>query len=167
MIEGGTPDDEAIRIATEDSTLDEYVTLAPIVSFGAMLERKRQSIAQGNRLGSFPVCPYREMPPAYVDLTRMSTVHYQTVPTNTQLSAISELATGHLQRALAAHFAYRSFSKLRELEAAVGRRIDRVTCTTTAKRLSVLLVLDNGETLALEGNRNPELRAGPDRAARR
>lgn len=163
----GVAEADAIAAATADPSLDRFVALAPIFAYGNMPQRKAASIAQGNRLGAFPVCADADLPPAYVDLNRISTVEHTTVPVAMRIKGLSDLSTAHLQHGLAMFFAYRAQSRLGDIEQAVGQRIERVTCTPTATRLNVSLILENGSTINLTGDRRPGPAApGPERAAR-
>jgi hypothetical protein len=166
LIQAGMSEREAQEVATADRALDQYVTIAPIFVYGDMVDRKARSIAEGNRLGAFPVCANGDVPSTYVDFNRMTTVHFEVIPPEARVRALSDLALAHLQHRLVAYFAFRSLSNIRDIEEAIGRKIERVTCTPTAKRLNVLLVLDDGSTLALEGNREPAAAPGPERPAR-
>lgn len=162
----GIPEAAAISAATADSSLDRYLAIAPILAYDNMPPRKATTIAQGNRLGAFPVCPDAGVPAAYVDLNRISTVEYTAARPGMRIKALSDLAAAHLQHALALFFAFRAQSKLGDVEAAVGEKIVTVTCTRNANRLNVGMILGNGSTLTLTGDRRPDVPAGPERAAR-
>jgi hypothetical protein len=96
----------------------------------------------------------------------MSTVRWELLSTRQRIGALSDLAVAHLRHRLATYFAYRAKSKLGTVEAAVGQRIVEVNATPTARRLTVSLILENGDTLVLEGDRRPETPPGPERPAR-
>jgi len=163
----GMPSEEALATANSDRSLDRYIAIAPVLAYGTMPRGKATSIGQGNRLGAFPVCGDTDIPVAYVDLNRITTVDYATIPVGTRLKALSELAQAHLQHRLAMYFAYRAPSKLGDVELAVGKRIDQVTCTPSATNLNVSLILEDGSTLTLTGDRRPGRPGpGPERPAR-
>jgi hypothetical protein len=167
LVSQSTSDDEAQDLASADSTLDEYITIAPIRLYDGLPDRRRRSTARGDRLGNFPVCPDAEIPASFADLNMMSTVHFTVIPTAVRVRALSALVVAHLQHNLSAHFAFRSLSKLEELERVVGHWITKVTATRTSKRLNVALLLDDGTSLNLSGDKDPVKPEGPARPARR
>lgn len=110
------------------------------------------------RLGNFPACAKDDIPESFVDLTRLSTVHYSVVPASRRIAALSKKAIAHLHFALAMHFAYRSLSGLKAIEDIVGRKIVNMNVTERAKsKLIVTFLLDDDREVVLEGdNRSVE-----------
>jgi hypothetical protein len=161
LIEAGHGRDEAIRRASEDPTLDPYVTLAPVRALASVDINKRAGIRMNRRLGNFPVCASDSIPEAYVDLTRLSTVHYTTLPGSCRIASISDLALAHFHFALTMNFAYRGLSGLAQLEDAIGHKIVSVNAAPrSGGRLIATFILENGSELVLEGsdrNRPAEL----------
>jgi len=150
MSAGHSADDAAAR-ATQDTDLDPFVTVAPLILYESIPSAKHSGIRANQRLGNFPVCPRDLIPDAFVDFNRLTTLHYTLIPRSQRVAALTDLAVAHLHHALVMHFAYRSASGLSEIEKAVGQTINSVTATARAKRkLIVNIVLSNGEALTLE-----------------
>jgi hypothetical protein len=166
LVAGGTPEDQAQAEASDDIELDPYIGIAPILAYSALSQERAEAIARGNPLGSFPIPAGGAIPASYVDLSQMTTVRWELIAKPQRLAALSDLAAAHLGHRLAVYYAYRAKSKLDELEAAVGQRIVSLVSTPTARRLMVGLVLEDGSTLTLEGDRQPSAPAGPDRPSR-
>jgi hypothetical protein len=166
LVDQGSSLDEAEARATADPEVDAYVVVAPVMAYDGLPETRAAAITRGEPLGSFPIPTDGQIPSSYVDLARMTTVRWELLSRNQRLGALSDLATAHLGHRLATYFAYRSKSKLDEIEAAIGQRIVNITTTPSVRRLMVGLILEDGSTLTLEGNRGASAPPGPERPAR-
>ena len=152
--------------ASEDPELDKYVSIAPILLYSGIPEARVIPISRGDVLGTFPIVAHGHIPAAYVDLAQISTVRWELLATSQRVAGLTEVVAAHLRHRLATTFAYRAKSKLGTVEAAVGQRIVEVSATPTARKLTVSLILENGTTLVLEGDRHAEAAPGPERPAR-
>jgi hypothetical protein len=158
----GIPQADAVEQATADDSLDPYITLAPLGSYEDVDESMHRGIKTNQRLGSFPVCAIETLPESFVDLNRLSTVHYDVISRAHRVASLSNLALAHLHHSLVMHFAYRSYAGLPDLEAAIGCRITDLRISPRAKgRLVVDFILDNGQTLVLEAQGGAEVEGIP------
>jgi hypothetical protein len=166
LTSAGTDLQAAKAKASGDPELDRYVAIAPVRAYDGMPDARAAPIARGDALGSFPIVARGDMPATYVDFSQISTVRWELLSTRQRVAGLSELAVAHLRHRLATYFAYRAKSKLGTVEAAVGQRIVEVNATPTNRKLTVSLILENGTTLVLEGDRRPDAPPGPERPAR-
>lgn len=151
LIEAGHSREAAIRQASEDQSLDPFVTLAPILALESLDQNKRAAVRMNRRLGNFPVCVSGSIPEAFVDLSQLSTVHYETLPLTSRIASLSDLALAHFHFALAMHFAYRGLTGLKHLEEAIGQRIVNIGVASRSKgRIIATFVLEDGQELVLE-----------------
>ncbi|HEV3155871.1 MAG TPA: hypothetical protein VGZ00_00825 [Candidatus Baltobacteraceae bacterium] len=152
----GIPQEEAEAQATADPYLDAVLLIAPIKRYEGLPDRRQRSILSGNRLGEFPVPGTNVIPAGYVDLNAITAVHHTLVPIDQRIAVLSEIARAYLQRALVLHFAWRHDSALADIESAIGRTIiDSSVIAVPSKkpsRVKVVLLLDDGTKLVLEGD---------------
>jgi len=165
LVAAGKTVEGAQAEANTDVDLDKYVALATVRSYEGVSESRAALINRGDWLGAFPIVAHGAIPASYVDFSQISTVRWDLL-THQRVSALSDLAAAHLRHRLATYFAYRAKSKLGAVEAAIGQRIVEVNATPTNRKLTVSLILENGTTLVLEGDRRPEAPPGPERPAR-
>lgn len=159
---------QAEDTATADPLLDQFVTVSPLVLYDDSNARLSSNIAIGNRLGSFPVCADTSIPRTYVDFNQITTLHYSLLPTRRRIRALTEKAVAHLGARLAQHFAFRSLSGLREIEKALGQKIEQVTTTPGARKTTINFVLEDGTSLVFEGpHRDTNNEPAPQRPARK
>jgi hypothetical protein len=163
---GKTPE-EAIALASEDLSLDPFITIAPLRGYERIDQPKQRGIMTNTRLGYFPVCGSDNIPPSFVDLNQITTVHHTVVTPSRRVASLSPLAIAHLQQALAMHFAFRSMSGLEVIESAVGKLIVDVAVSSRAKRRIIInMVLEDGATLTFESEDRQTQDRPPDRPAR-
>jgi len=167
LVSAGEDQHIAEERATAMGELDPYVVIAPIVSYEGFSEKKAESIRGGDYLSTFPIAPTNLFPSVYVDLNRATTCEWRLIPHEARVARLSKLAIGHLRHRVCAFYAYRSNSKLGDIESAIGQTIVGVHAVAKAKSLTVGLVLANGETLTLRGDPRPETHAGPVRPERK
>jgi len=166
LIATGMGKSEAEGEATADPNLDSRIAIAPVLACDGLGAERVAAVSRGESLGFFPVPSDGRIPQSYVDFNQISTVRWEVLSRKQRLTALSDLSRAHLGHRLATFFAYREKSTLGEIEAAVGQRIVDVNATPTAKRLTVALILEDGSTLILEGERGQTRQAGADRPAR-
>jgi hypothetical protein len=111
---------EAEELANDDVSLDRFIALAPLCTYGELAPERHAGVQTGARLGAFPV-PENALggiPSAWVDLRRISTTDITLLEVEPmRLASLSALAQAHLQAALAKHWAYRDLSRYDELRA--------------------------------------------------
>ena len=149
---------EAERLANDDVSLDRFIALAPLCSYGELSVERHAGVRTGARLGAFPVPENvpSGIPPAWVDLRRISTTDVTLVDVEPlRLAALSSLAQAHLQAALAKHWAYRDLSRYDELQRAFGQRIIAVVPISTGKKMRVGFTLEDGTQLVFDAADKP------------
>lgn len=149
---------EAERLASEDASLDRFIALAPLCTYGELALERHAGVATGARLGTFPVPENVPggIPRAWVDLRRISTTDVSLIDVEPmRLVSLSSLAQAHLQAALAKHWAYRDLSRYDELQRAFGQRITAVVPISTGKKMRVGFTLEDGAQLVFDASDKP------------
>jgi hypothetical protein len=151
LVDGGMDVDEACREASDDLTLDPLIVVAPLMTYDAVPEGRRQGIRQAQRIGYFPLPP---LPGAgeteyLVDLGRVTSVDHLLF--GAKLASLTHGAAGVLRYKISEANASRDLSVLRELEALVGETIASVEAIPkSAKKTALALSLMSGNTVHLE-----------------
>lgn len=170
LLAAGVAQAEAEAKANADPTLDRFVAIAPIALYSDLQPSRVAGARQGARLGAFPVVVRADqsVPEGWVDFQRVSTIEIGALPLEYRLASLSPLAVGYLRESLAMHWAYRDKARFDELEAAIGRTITSVyTLPSTKGKVKIAMLLDDGQTLTLEGSAKPApVTEPPVRAAR-
>jgi hypothetical protein len=171
LIASGQGQSEAEDIANDDLTLDRFIALAPLCTYGELAPERHAGVREGARLGAFPVPAHSAggIPGAWVDLRRISTTDVTLIDVEPmRLASLSSLAQAHLQAALVKHWAYRDLSRYDELQRAFGQRITAVVPISTGKKMRVAFTLEDGARLVFDASDKPLPPANtPTRRARR
>jgi hypothetical protein len=158
LVAAGHMQPEAEHLANNDVSLDRFIALAPLCTYGELAPERHTGVQTGARLGAFPVPENVStgIPPAWVDLRRISTTDVTLVDVEPmRLASLSSLAQAHLQAALAKHWAYRDLSRYDELQRAFGQRITAVVPISTGKKLRVGFTLEDGAQLVFDASDKP------------
>ena len=159
---------EAVARASADVSLDPTIVVAPVWPLSTFAEEDRRPIAEGGRIGFFPVCagpdPSRPLvPPGAVDLGRVTEISRGLV--HRRVARLSDRARALLRYKLAQQWAYRNQSLDAEIARAVGHTIVQSQVVERAKGLQITLILDDGSTLVLkQDQRRPGVDDLPGRA---
>jgi hypothetical protein len=149
---------KAEHLANDDVSLDRFIALAPLCTYGELDRERHAGVRSGARLGTFPVPgnPSSGIPPAWVDLRRISTTDVTLVDVEPmRLASLYSLAQAHLQAALAKHWAYRDLSRYDELQRAFGQRITSVVPISAGKKMRVGFTLEDGTQLVFDASDKP------------
>lgn len=146
LMKNGVPEAEAEREAEEDVELDRAFTASPLIHPDKP-GLDRGNLMAGRTVGYLPVPASTDglVPDSLVDLTYRATLDRLDV---VRVGCVSDLARAQLRYALARVDALRATSFGFEVEAVVGRQIERVTFPK-ANPLLVRLHLEGGEVLEL------------------
>jgi hypothetical protein len=146
IIADGARPEEASRVADADDSLDRTFTASPLLR-PADVARKRDMLMAGKILGYLPVPASADglIPEAVVDLTYRVTLDRLDI---VRVACVGIEARSQLRYALARLDSLRAPSVGFDLEAVVGRHIERVTFPKK-QPLFVRLHLDNGTTVDL------------------
>jgi len=146
LIKSGLDEDAATRRADEDETLDRTFTASPLVVPDDLLVHQGNLMA-GRVVGYLPVpaSPDGLVPEAVVDLTYRATLDRLDI---VRVACISRRARAQLRYALARLDSFRATTVGFELEAVVGRHIERVSFPRQ-QPLFVRLQLDDGQHVDL------------------
>jgi hypothetical protein len=158
LMSSGREQMEAERLANADVSLDRFIALAPLCTYGELSAERHAGVRTGMRLGAFPVPENvaSGIPPAWVDLRRISTTDVTLVDVEPfRLASLSSLAQSHLQAALAKHWAQRDLSHYDELQRAFGQRITSVVPISTGKKMRVGFTLEDGTQLVFDASDKP------------
>jgi len=166
LIAGGMAESEARDAATAMDGLDDKIAVAPILSYTGFPDRKIAAIKSGAYLGAFPVAPHKLFSEVYVDLNQTTTCEWRLLPREVRVALLAPGTVAQLQHRLSEFYAFRSRSKLGDIEESVGRRIVRVQAVKKGSKLTANFILENGQTLTLQGNASPDVPRGPERPAR-
>lgn len=142
----GMPLDEAEAEATTDTTLDRTLVVSPLVD-PAELRIDPGNLRAGRIIGYLPVPahPDQLVEECVVDLTYQCTIDRLDV---VKVAAISEPARKQLRYALIQLDALRTADLGFEVEAVIGRRIEKVE-VPARDPLSVRIQLDDGQVIQL------------------
>jgi hypothetical protein len=146
LIKRGMPEDDAEREAEDDAELDRTFTASPLVDPDEP-GLDRGNLLAGRTVGYLPVpaSPDGLVPVSLVDLTYRATLDRLDIR---RVACISDLARAQLRYAMARVDTLRATSLGFQVEAVVGRQIERVTIPE-ANPLLVRLELQGGEVLEL------------------
>lgn len=161
LMEQGVEDGEATRRADEDPGLDRTFTASPLIRPDE-IDRDQNTLMAGKVIGYLPVpaSPDGLVPEAVVDLTYRVTLDRLDI---VRVACVSVEARAQLRYALAHLESLRAPTIAFELEAVVGRQIQRITFPRKHP-LFVRLHLDDGTTIdLLQHPGEPD--DGPARAA--
>jgi hypothetical protein len=163
LIEEGFDAETATRTADADETLDRTFNASPLLR-PEEVGRDRGLLMAGKVIGYFPVpaSPDGLVPEAVVDLTYRVTLDRLAITRSTRFSCIGVDARSQLRYALARLDSLRAPSIGFDLEAVVGRQIERVE-VPRKQPLFVRLHLDDGTSIDLLQHPG-EPAAGPARA---
>lgn len=158
LVATGHTQPEAEQLANDDVSLDRFIALAPLCTYGELALERHAGVQTGARLGTFPVPENVSggIPAAWVDLRRISTTDVSLIDVEPlRLISLSSLAQAHLQAALAKHWAYRDLSRYDELQRAFGQRITAVVPISTGKKMRVGFTLEDGAQLVFDASDKP------------
>lgn len=143
---GGMEADEAERDASADATLDRTLVVSPLVDT-AELRGGRGNLLAGKVIGYLPVPTHPEqlITECVVDLTYQCTIDRLDV---VKVASVSEVARKQLRYALIQLDALRTADLGFEVEAVVGRTIQRVE-VPARDPLTVRIQLDDGNVIQL------------------
>lgn len=143
---GGTETEAAEREATADATLDRSLVVSPLVD-PAELRGARGNLLAGRVIGYLPVPAHPEqlVDECVADLTCQCTIDRLDV---VKVASISEVARKRLRYALIQLDALRTADLGFEVEAVVGRTIQRVE-VPARDPLTVRIQLDDGNVIQL------------------
>ena len=143
---GGTPLERAEEEATADTTLDRSLVVSPLVD-PTELRGGRGNLLAGKVIGYLPVPPHPEqlVDECVADLTYQCTIDRFDV---VKVASISEAARKQLRYALIQLDARRTADLGFEVEAVIGRTIQKVD-VPARDPLSVRLQLDDGQVIQL------------------
>ena len=146
LIADGADPDQASRVADADDSLDRTFTASPLLRADDV-GRDRGMLMSGKILGYLPVpaSPDTLVPEAVVDLTYRVTLDRLDI---VRVACVGIEARSQLRYSLARLDSLRAPSVGFDLEAVVGRHIERVTFPKK-QPLFVRLHLDNGTTVDL------------------
>lgn len=153
LIADGFSREEAEAIASEDESLDRFVVVAPLLSYGELPQDQHEGVRSGQRIGYFPVPPFAavEMDETLVHLDRACTVDRLLLTRFAKIASLTPMSVGVLRFKLAECYAARDLSAMVELQALVGKRITHVQLHQRSKRSTALhLHLDNGQIAHLD-----------------
>jgi|GEM_PF-1642066 len=153
LAQQGMSQDEAVELASADSSLDPTITVTPVIPLTALPGSDRLTIASGGRIGLFPVCtgpnPLEPLIPAgAVDLGRATEISRQLV--HRRVAHLSARARAFLRFKLVEQWAFRNQSLDADIARAVGHTIIRHQVAERTRDLQVILELDDGTTLVLK-----------------
>jgi hypothetical protein len=153
----------AEREAAQDSTLDPFLAVAPIVPFEDAAPSSPVNLLRNEVLGYFPVAESLELgiDGGVVDLLRVSTIERRLVLD--RLAMLTPEARAALRYALARFWVYRAPKLTFELEQAVNKRIRDVRLENGAQGLEVVLHLDDASELRLLQAPTGASGGGPER----
>ena len=143
---GGMETDEAERDASADTTLDRALVVSPLVD-PAELRGGHGNLLAGKVIGYLPVPPHPEqlVTECVVDLTYQCTIDRLDV---VKVASVSEAARKQLRYALIQLDALRTADLGFEVEAVVGRTIEKVE-VSARDPLTVRIQLDDGNVIQL------------------
>ena len=143
---GGTPLERAEEEATADTTLDRSLVVSPLVD-PTELRGGRGNLLAGKVIGYLPVPPHPEqlLDECVADLTYQCTIDRFDV---VKVASISEAARKQLRYALIQLDALRTADVGFEVEAVIGRTIQKVE-VPARDPLSVRIQLDDGNVIQL------------------
>lgn len=146
LMRRGLSENVATRRANEDETLDRTFTASPLTTPDD-LPVDRRNLMSGRMVGYLPVPPSADglVPEAVVDLTYRATLDRLDI---VRVASISRTARAQLRYALARLDSLRATTVGFDLEAVVGRYIERVTFPRRHP-LFVRLHLDDGQYVDL------------------
>lgn len=151
----GTAEEEAVRRAEADPTLDRWVVIAPLRAYEEFPEEEWPGIRQGQRIGYMPLdrLPGVETE-MVIDLGEATTVERHLLLPRGKIASLDAASVGDLRFKVTECYAVRGLSALSEIEALTGRTIVRTEVTEKSKKKSSLaLWLDDGSTAHLEVRR--------------
>jgi hypothetical protein len=158
LVAAGHTQQDAELLANDDVTLDRFIALAPLYTYGELAPERQAGVQSGSRLGAFPVPENLStgVPRAWVDLRRISTTDVTLIDVEPmRLASLSPLAQAHLQAALARYWAYRDLSRYDELQRAFGQRITEIVPISTGKKMRVGFTLEDGTQLVFDASDKP------------
>jgi hypothetical protein len=146
LIKAGASEEEAERAVDGDESLDRTFTASPLIDPDELV-LDRGNLMSGKMVGYLPV-PSRDdglVPDSIVDLTYRVTLDRLDV---VRVACVSNVARAQLRYAMARLDSLRATTLGFEIEAVVGRHIEKVTIST-ANPLLVRLQLEGGDTIEL------------------
>jgi hypothetical protein len=179
--EGLTVEEVEQRLARR-LDLDRYAVVAPVLSYDELrqqwppelrTDQREGDVRRGTRMDFFPLPahPAGLLSDSVVSFVRMGTIERGLLECAQRIASLSEPARAVLRYKLGSQLSIRDASVLSEIEAAVGQRIVRTAVTPIPpskgrkKQVSVVLHLENGDVLHLQGEpireATPE---GPERS---
>jgi hypothetical protein len=146
LIKGGASEADAERAAEDDESLDRTFNGSPLI-YPDELGLDRGSLMAGKMVGYLPVPAHDDgsVPDSVVDLTYRVTLDRLDI---VRVACVSNVARAQLRYALARLDSLRATSLGFEIEAVVGRHIEKVTISK-ANPLLVRLQLEGGDTIEL------------------
>jgi hypothetical protein len=146
LIKAGASEEEAERVVEDDESLDRTFSASPLI-YPDELGLDRGNLISGKVVGYLPVPSHHDglVPDSVVDLTYRATLDRLDV---VRIACVSNVARAQLRYALARLDSLRATSLGFEIEAVVGRHIEKVTISK-ANPLLVRLQLEGGDTIEL------------------
>jgi hypothetical protein len=146
LIKAGVPEEDAQRLASEDETLDRTFTASPLL-LPEDLDVDRGNLMAGRLLGYLPVPASTDglVPESVVDLTYRVTLDRLDI---VRVASISTSARAQLRYALARLDSLRAVTVGFEIEAVLGKQIEKVDLPST-NPLAVRVHLDDGTVIEL------------------
>ena len=146
LIKAGASEEEAERVVEDDESLDRTFNGSPLI-YPDELGLDRGNLMGGKMVGYLPVPAHDDglVPESVVDLTYKVTLDRLDV---VRVACVSDVARAQLRYALARLDSLRAPSLGFEIEAVVGRQIEKVTISKP-NPLLVRLQLEGGDTIEL------------------
>jgi hypothetical protein len=174
--EGLSVEEVEVRLAGR-LDLDRYAVVAPVLSYDDLrqqwppelrTDQREGDVRRGTRMDFFPLPahPAGLFADSVVSFVRMGTIERRLLESAHRIASLSEPARAVLRYKLGSQLSIRDASVVPEIEAAVGQRIVRSAVIPIPpakgrkKQISVVLHLENGDVLHLQGE--PIREAMPD-----
>lgn len=153
LLSEGVSEQDALEAASRDENLDQILVVSPVLPYDEAPPDQRAGIKSGSRIGYVPIPahPLFDSEEMFIDLRRLTTIDRMLATKYPTIASLTDAAAGVLRYKVSEAFSSRALAVIAEIEALTGRTIARVeTMPKSSKASSLVLHLDNGETLHLE-----------------
>lgn len=157
----GLPKQEAEAQAGEDTSLDPYLNLAPVVPLEEAAPSGKAQLLANQVNGYFPICESEERGLDFGVANLICEVTIERSQIVDRLGIMSADAVAALRYALARFWVYRAPSLTFEIESAVGKKI--IDATVEPETYALALHLSDGEELHFVQGPGPDGGGGAER----